>query len=384
MKNLVLKNVLKSTVFKIVTIVNKVIPKDNKKVLLYIPKKRFTYSLGPLREYLITNGYDKKYDISYGMADYEFAESSSISKVWAQLKIFARFMRSAHVFYTSGQIPIKPSKNQIVIHLCHGNAHFKPVGKLANIDNGDEFFFTYMIAPSDLFIPIMAKEFACSESCIKVAGEPMGDSLLKAPRGVYNFSDYKKLLVWVPTFRQSDMMGYKDSNLDTLVPLFNIADYTELNDLLAQFNIKMIVKLHPIQTVPEGMQRHFSHLSVYSHDEFAETEYDMFTLIANSDGLIGDYSGLSLQYLLTDNPQAYVVPDLEDYKSNRGFVFEDPEKYMGGHIVKTKEEFMQFIRDFASGNDVYRDKRHWVCDQMYKYKDANSCERIVKLSEMNL
>lgn len=384
MKNLVLKNVLKSTVFKIVTIVNKVIPKDNKKVLLYIPKKRFTYSLGPLREYLITNGYDKKYDISYGMADYEFAESSSISKVWAQLKIFSRFMRSAHVFYTSGQIPIKPSKNQIVIHLCHGNAHFKPVGKLANIDNGDEFFFTYMIAPSDLFIPIMAKEFACSESCIKVAGEPMGDSLLKAPRGVYNFSDYKKLLVWVPTFRQSDMMGYKDSNLDTLVPLFDIADYTELNDLLAQFNIKMIVKLHPIQTVPEGMQRHFSHLSVYSHDEFAETEYDMFTLIANSDGLIGDYSGLSLQYLLTDNPQAYVVPDLEDYKSNRGFVFEDPEKYMGGHIVKTKEEFMQFIRDFASGNDVYRDKRHWVCDQMYKYKDANSCERIVKLSEMNL
>lgn len=212
----------------------------------------------------------------------------------------------------------------------------------------------------------------------------MGDSLLKAPKGVYNFSEYKKLLVWVPTFRQSDMMGYKDSNLDTLVPLFDIADYPELNDLLAQFNIKMIVKLHPIQTVPEGMQRHFSHLSVYSHDEFAQTEYDMFTLIANSDGLIGDYSGLSLQYLLTDNPQAYVVPDLEDYKSNRGFVFEDPEKYMGGHIVKTKDEFMQFIRDFASGNDVYRDKRHWVCDQMYKYKDANSCERIVKLSEMSL
>lgn len=384
MKNLVLKNMLKETVFPLISFINKLIPKSDKRVLLHIPSKRFIYSLGPLKEYLQEKGFDKKYQISYGYLDLErYGDAGWVRKL-AMVRSMLIFLRAKHVFYTSGQLPIKPSKNQIVIHLCHGNAHFKPVGKVANIDNGDEFFFTYMIAPSDLFIPIMAKEFACSESCIKVAGEPMGDSLLKAPKGVYNFSEYKKLLVWVPTFRQSDMMGYKDSNLDTLVPLFDIADYPELNDLLAQFNIKMIVKLHPIQTVPEGMQRHFSHLSVYSHDEFAQTEYDMFTLIANSDGLIGDYSGLSLQYLLTDNPQAYVVPDLEDYKSNRGFVFEDPEKYMGGHIVKTKDEFIQFIRDFASGNDVYRDKRHWVCDQMYKYKDANSCERIVKLSEMSL
>ena len=384
MKNLVLKNMLKGSVFPVISFINKLVPKSDKRVLLHIPSKRFIYSLGPLKEYLQENGFDKKYKISYGFLDLEkYGNSGWVNKL-AMLRSMLIFLRAKHVFYTSGQLPIKPSKNQIVIHLCHGNAHFKPVGKLANIDNGDEFFFTYMIAPSDLFIPIMAKEFACSESCIIVAGEPMGDSLLKAPKGVYNFNDYKKLLVWVPTFRQSDMMGYKDSNLDTLVPLFDIDDYPELNDLLAQYNIKMIVKLHPIQTVPEGMKRHFSHLSVYSHDEFAETEYDMFTLIANSDGLIGDYSGLSLQYLLTDNPQAYVVPDIEDYKSNRGFVFDDPEKYMGGHIVKTKDEFMQFIRDFANDNDKYRDKRHWVCDQMYKYKDANSCERIVKLSEMSL
>ena len=51
---------------------------------------------------------------------------------------------------------------------------------------------------------------------------------------------------------------------------------------------------------------------------------------------------------------------------------------------KTKDEFVKFIKDFANDNDVYREKRHWVCDQMYKYKDANSCERIVKLSEMSL
>lgn len=384
MKSLVIKGILKKNVFPFISFLNKLIPKNDKRVLLYIPNKRFVYSLGPLKQYLLEKGYDKKYNISYGYEDLERLGNGKWVEKLAMIKSIFSFMNSRHVFYTSGQIPIKPSKNQIVIHLHHGNAHFKPLGKLSNVDNGDEFFFTYMIASSELFVPIMAKEYACPQSCIKVAGEPMGDALLKAPKGIYNFSSFNKMLVWVPTFRQSEMMGYNDSNLDTLVPLFDVDDYPELNALLAKYNIKLIVKLHPIQTVPNEMQRHFSHLSIYSHDEFIASEYDMFTLIANSDGLIGDYSGVSLQYLLTDRPQAYVVPDIDDYARNRGFVFNNPEDYMGGHIVKNKDEFLQFIKDFANGNDIYCDKRHWVCDQMYKYKDANSCERIVKLSEMNV
>ena len=382
MKNLALKRILKTSITPVISFINTLIPKSDKKVLLYIPTKRFTYSLGPLKQYLLENGYDKKYKISYGALDFKrFGEGKWIEKM-AKLKTLFSFLVTRHVFYTSGQIPIKPSKAQIVINLRHGNANFKPVGMLGNINNGDEFYFTYLIASSELFIPIMAKEFACPECCIKVAGDPMTDALLKAPQGIYDFSMFKRVLVWVPTFRNSDLMGYKDSNLDTFVPLFDVNDYSELNNVLSKYQIRLIIKLHPIQTVPEKMQRHFSHLSVYSHDEFISSEYELFTLIANSDGLIGDYSSMSLQYLLTDRPQAYVVPDIDDYKNNRGFVFENPEDYMGGHIIKTKDEFNQFIEDFANGNDVYKDKRHWVCDQIFKYKDANSCKRIVELSEM--
>lgn len=384
MKNLFFKKVLKEGFFPFISFINRLIPKDDNRVLLHIPNKRQAFSLIPLMEYLKENSFDKKYKISYGYLDFErFGDRHWLETV-AKIKSMFTFFITRHVFYTAGQLPIKPSKSQIVIHVDHGNANFKPIGKLANIDNGDEYFFTYFIASSDLFVPILAKEYECPESCIKVLGDPLIDALLKAPKGVYDFSSFNKLLVWMPTFRNSDSLGYKDSNLSTLVPLFDITDYPELNELLAKYNIKLIVKLHPIQTVPIGMQRHFSHLSVYSHDEFVASEYDMFTLIANSDGLIGDYSSASLQYLLTDRPQAYVVPDIDDYASNRGFIYDNPEDYMGGHIVKTKEEFIQFINDFAEGNDPYRDKRHWVCDQMYKYKDANSCERIVKLSEMSV
>lgn len=382
MKSLFIKRLLKKSISPFISTLNKIIPKSDKRVLLYIPNKRFVYSLGPIKQYLIENGYDRKYKISYGYEDVERLGIGKWVKSLVMVKSILTFLVSRHVFYTSGQLPIKPSKRQVVIHVQHGNAGFKPLGKLANINNGDEFFFTYMIATSELYIPIMAREYECPESCIKIAGDPMADAMLKAPRDIYDFSSFDKLLVWVPTFRNSELMGYKDSNLDTLIPLFDAQDYPELNEILAKYNIKLIVKLHPIQTVPNGMQHHFSNLCIYSHDEFVASEYDMYTLIAHSDGLIGDYSTVSMQYLLLDRPQAYVVPDIDDYAENRGFVFDHPEEYMGGHIVKDKNDFVLFIKDFASGRDVYQEKRRWVCDQIFKFKDANSCKRIIQLSEM--
>ncbi len=384
MNNQILKSILKRSIFRFLSWINKFVPKNEKKVLLYISKKKFIYNIGPLRNYLLEQGYYHKYNISYGILYYEKYGDKAWVEYFAFIKSVWTYLNAKYVFYTCGQIPIKPSVKQTVIHMDHGNCAFKTGGSLSNVNFGYQYFFTYVIATSDLYVPIMAEEYGCPEDCVKVAGEPMADTLLQPPLKKYNFQSYDKVLVWMPTFRNSELMGYNDSNLETFVPLFEVEEYPLLNDWLAQYNIKLIVKLHPIQTVPNGLQRHFSHLSVYSHDEFVKTEYDMYTLLANSDGLIGDYSSVSMQYLFTDKPQAFVVPDLNSYKSNRGFIFENPEDYMAGHIIKTKEEFKLFVDDFARDKDPFKDKRHWVCNQIFKYKDAKSCERIVKLSGMSL
>lgn len=41
--------------------------------------------LGPLRKYLIDNEFDKKYKISYGIADWKNAEKSKLNMLFAQL-----------------------------------------------------------------------------------------------------------------------------------------------------------------------------------------------------------------------------------------------------------------------------------------------------------
>lgn len=383
-RNVKVKKLVKTTLFPFITLLNKFIPKNSNVVFLYCANGGIEFCNLTLRNYLLKNKFDKRYKIICGVKSKRYVEKIlGVSFVWG-VKSVLTFFRSGHVFYTAGQLPIKPSKKQCVIHMQHGNADIKAMGANTNIDNGDEFFFSYIIVPSEIYIPICSKAYNCLPSNVFVAGDPMCDDLLTRPRNLYDFSGYKKFLVWLPTFRQSDEMGYNDSHLDTLIPLFDEQEYEKLEELLAKYGIRLIVKLHPAQKAPEGMKRLFNYLSVYSHKEFLESGYDMYSLIAHSDGLIGDYSSASMQYMLMDHPMAFVVPDLEDYKNTRGFAFENPEEYMGGHIIRTKEEFYAFVDDFAQGKDVYRDKRHWVCSQIYKYQDANSCQRIVELSGLKL
>ena len=382
LKSLFINRLLKETVFRLLSVVNRLVPKNDRLVLLYISNLGIRHSLVPIRKYLLDNHFERKYRIICGIESMKYKDNTPGVQFAGKFRSLLFFFRARHVFYTAGQIPIKPSRNQIVIHFSHGSANFKKMGNMTDIGYGEQFYFTYITATSKLYVPIIMEEFRCPERSVKVIGDPQNDQILSFKKGNYDFSQYNKLIVWLPTYRQSDGYGKNDSNLSTLIPLFDDADYIQLNELLVKYNIKLIVKLHISQICKEGMRCHFSHLSIYNHYEFIEEGYEVYHLVADSDALIGDYSSISLQYLLTDRPQGYVVPDLDDYCNNRGLVFDDPEKYMGGHIVKTKEQFYAFIEDLALNRDVYRDKRHWVTNQIFEFKDDNNCARAIELSEM--
>lgn len=380
-RNVFLKKILKTNFFPIFSLLNKFVPKSDKEILIYSANKGIGHSLIPLRQYLQNQGFGQKYRIICGIESLKYKDEGPWEFV-SKTKVIWTFLRSKHVFYSAGQIPIKPSNPQIVIHLQHGNSNFKTMGLNTKINNGQEFYFTYMIASSDVFVPIMVKEYACKEENIKVLGDPMVDQLLTSPHNLYDFKAFNKVLLWMPTFRQSDYLGYDDSLMENLLPLFSENDYPFLNEQLKKRNIKLIVKIHPAQKNLGNKRRHFSHLDIYTNDEFQKAGYSLFPMMAQVDGLVGDYSSASMQYLLTDKPQAYVVPDIDEYGEKRGFNFPDIENYMGGHIIKRKIEFWNFLDDFIAGKDVYAEKRRRLSKLIYKYHDADSCKRIVELSKL--
>lgn len=380
-KNRNLKKILKNSIFPVLSFVNIFIPKRDDYILLHSANFGIGHNLAPFRDYLLAEGYGKSNKIICEVEDKKYADPEYDVSYVNYFQAIYYFFRSRHVFYTTGQIPIKPSKKQIVIHLGHGATAFKSFGALSNINNGNEYYFTYYMAPSEVYVPIAQKAFRCKQDSILINDEPVADVLLKSKED-YHLGNFKKVGIWLPTFRQSDYLGYSDSKEENLLPMFSENDYIELNEVLKKYDIKLFVKIHSAQNLGHYEKTNFSNLEILSESDMIEKGWKLYSLLAQMDFLISDYSSVFLQYLLLDRPIAFVVPDFEEYIERRGSVFEHPSEYMPGVFITVKQELYSFFSDLYYGVDNYRSERKDVCNRVHRYKDANNCKRLIEISKI--
>ena len=375
-RNVKLKKLLVDWVFPVFSVMNKIVHKDENTIFIYCANEKLTDNSEALFHHLINNGYNRKYRIVCGVGDpAEYDSLATYNTVFiSKSRCVFQYMRSGHVFYSQGKIPIKPTTKQCVINMWHG-IPLKRIGKLANINNGNEFFFTYVCASAEKFRPIMAKAFGCPEENVCICGEQKQDKLFehKGER------DYK-YIVWTPTFRQSEYLGYNDSTVTTLLPPLSDSEWDELNIVLSKNNVKMLVKLHPMQNLSGFDYETKSHLQILSDRYFREKGMNLYSELAQSDALITDFSSVYLEYLVINRPICFAISDMNEYSETRGFVFDNPEDYMPGHLVETKKQLFSFIEEIAECQDPYKEKRESVRELVHQYKDDKSCERVLKIS----
>ncbi len=377
-RNVLIKKILKNTVFRFLSAVNLIVPKDDRTILLYTANGGIQHALIPIRAYLLENDYQKNNKIYCGVKSKKYNDNDGCLYT-NQIEAFFIFLRAGHVFYTAGQIPIKPSKKQKVLHLGHGSANFKTYGLLSKINNGNEFYFTHRVLTSPLFIKYDIEALGCKEENEIVLGDVMLD-MFRFPLRKSIKGDENRILMWLPTFRQSDYLGYSDSDYDNLIPLFSSDEYEYLNEYLREKKVKIIVKLHDMQRVKQYTKIKMSNLILLKDEEMKKEGIDLYPFLNTVDGLIGDYSSVSMHYLYLDKPQAYVVPDIEEYKRKRGFLFDNPEEYMAGWIIKNKDQFYDFIDDFSNNIDRYAEKRKKIKKLVHTYDDYNNCKRVIEFS----
>ncbi len=378
MRNRVFKKILKNSIFKLLCLVNAAVPKSEDRILLYSANKGISHNLLPLREYLLEHGYNKKYKIICGIERLEWKDGTAenMSYTTPVFSVF-EFLRAKYVFYTTGQIPIKPSRKQEVVQLCHGASAVKTFGKLSDIHNGNEYYFNHVLTTSEFYREIMIKAFGCRQEDIFFCGEPMVDAFYQESKDQI-FGGYHKFFLWAPTFRQSDYLGYDDSSAEELLPMFLEEEYGELNEECKRHDFLLLVKLHPMQDTKRLKSTKFSHLKIYSDQEFVAAGLDLYRLLPQIDVLLADYSTVYTQFYLLDKPIGFVVPDMEEYKEKRGFVFSDPEEYMAGEIIRTKEELYRFFDDMEDHVDRHSEKRKKLRDLMHQYQDGGNCRRILE------
>lgn len=125
----------------------------------------------------------------------------------------------------------------------------------------------------------------------------------------------RKLVLVTPTFRDS---GAVPMQLDA-------ATLPAIDAFAEAHGVELIFKFHP-------SERNADHIGG-AHFHVCARDSDIYPLFPFAAALVTDYSSIGTDFLLTDKPLLYLVPEGDDYsRKDREFLF-DPRSMMPGRVV---------------------------------------------------
>lgn len=356
--------------------------------IVFQGKPDFSDNPRALSDYLLANGYDNKYEI-FWLVNNRFGIPSGYDKIifihlrnkhkffnWETLKIMltAKYVFSSHGFAIPKE---KGLDGQKYITLWHG------CGYKDNAGEQIERFFDLALVPGPLFVKTKCRFWHTTENYLVAKGYPRYDWLLNPSEKALKFSERfhhkaKKVVIWMPTYRNSKVYrGYAEDIIKQFPLMASDKDWKYLDSLCVENSILLLVKLHPSQKAYEIGFDKLNYITEITNKDFDDAGVQMYEFLALTDGLISDYSSVAIDYLLVNKPIAFALDDFEIYQKVRGFVFENPQKYMPGHHLHSFEDLCGFILDIAHSKDEYNNERKQLRG-LAICKSSCYCEDIVK------
>ena len=360
---------MRKLVWIILGVLNRLMPKLDNVVLLYSGVE-YKDNIKAVGDFLYGCHYDDRYYIFLG--EYQ-RKGKSVLIAGEKKHIFGKmfsiliFLFAKRVFYAFNAIPIYPSKKQIVLQMWHGmplksifNAN---ATKLSRYD-----YFSFILATSPLYAKIMSESVPCSIDKVVIMGQPRTDAMLKNVL----CNENKKIVFWAPTFRKAKYWNQKDAEMASYIPIVPNNQIDALSDALCGMGIHLVVKLHPMEMCDDSLVLHYGSIDVYSHEMFVKNGFELYDFLGKTDALITDYSSTYMDYLLLNRPIGFVLEDFDSYKSQRGFVFEDPFEYMPGEIISDYPNLLSFFESVAAGKDPFCKKREEI-NKLFNDYDTQKC-----------
>lgn len=343
----------------------------DKSKVLFRSKPDYSDNARALADYMVKNGYTKKYKIYFDVNNLSKYEDSveGISFVscknkwgWYKLQRMYLMITAGYTLETHANLlpTIYRKPQQFRVRLWHG-CGYKDRGR--NVKVGVRKF-DMAIVPGQLFVKTKARFWNVEEKYIIPIGYPRYNWLMsnniRAEKLVNSFKINKntKVIIWMPTFRNDKEGILTESACITQFPL--VADkeqWMKLDHLCLGKNVMLIIKLHHLQPAYDIPFEKFTNICRINNSTFEKAEVQMYEFLAKTDALITDYSSVAVDYLITNRPIAFALQDYEEYKRTRGFVFEDPREYMPGHHLYSFEDLKGFVSDVSAGSDPYQNKR---------------------------
>lgn len=274
------------------------------------------------------------------------------------------------IFYTHNFILYREGKKkeQTIVNLWHGCGYKdseKEKTKKKNLK------FDYALVPGKLFIPTKAEFFCAEPKTILPIGYPRYDLMLNESCLGKKYAEQLKsentdcLIIWMPTFRKSVNMEFPEDHIcyGYDIPLCrDINDLFEIDRICKEEGITVCIKRHPMQQRYSCEEQEFNRIKFISNEDLTKIGVQLYEIIQYTDGLVSDYSSISIDYLLLDKPIAFSLDDYELYKRTRGFVFEDPLSYMPGEHLYNVTDLIHYLKSVADGEDRYKEERSKLCN----------------------
>lgn len=276
----------------------------------------------------------------------------------------------------------KTSRRQLNVYLDHG----MPLKDMTKYNHPLDLSCDIAISQSEFFVSYMKQQYGLNGNQIIVAGVPRDDQLYREHNSLFTaFPEYRKfdkIVAWVPTFRKMANGGRLDCNAKQPygMPVFqNIDDIELVNKTLKETNTLLIIKPHPAQDLSFLNRINSSNIVVLYNDEMLSKGIQTNELLQQTDAMISDYSGIYYDYLILNKPIGLTLDDFDEYKDQKGFVFEKPLDILKGRYIYTVQDFADFINEVKSRIDSSIESRKSVNVIVNKGMGNNSAQRVIEI-----
>ncbi|MGO1372089.1 MAG: CDP-glycerol glycerophosphotransferase family protein [Senegalia sp. (in: firmicutes)] len=366
-----------------------------KDIIIFESHSDFCDSSKALFNKIIEHNINEKFEIYWLVDDIEYFNDANLKnvkfiskkrntikeKMCSELRNIRLFSQCKYYFYTHNNFQrTKPKSKQVFFNLTHGTPLKNTKGKM-----GDTLKVTYILTPSQFSGGLMVKTYGGGESKLKVLGFPRNDFLLTKNDSISklctNENSYKKVIIWMPTFRRQKNSDRNDSSTNSKSDIPIISDavgLSKLDLLLREKQVLLIIKPHPAQNMKYIKDINSSNIKIVTNKELLDKNIELYSLLGESDALITDYSSVYMDYLILDKPIGFTIDDLLQYNHKLGFMVEKPLDYMPGFKIKDIDDMLNFIEDVSMKKDLYKNERECICKLFNKYTDNNSSSRVLK------
>lgn len=289
------------------------------------------------------------------------------------------FLFARYLFFTHRCFLRHFPANVVAVNVWHG----MPVKRIGwMLEDNQGITAMHAVATSMFWKPIMRQAMR-PFGRILVAGLPRNDRLMRVPADLWQrleapaAASCSKVVMWLPTYRRSTVGEIRTDGRETgsVLGLEGISP-EQLNELLRSHNAFAFIKPHPM--APPCPCRQLSHLRIIDDHELRQRGVSLYGLLGACQVLVTDISSVYIDYLILDRPIIHSFPDMDEYRSSRGFSIDPVSDYFAGPCATDASTLLGHLAEVLEGGDPGAAKRAKLRALFHDHHDDRASERILR------